>query len=152
MQAFSAASRCLRGSQKAAAKIKGRPSFDMLVAARKPSPRAPAKSPRTDAQAVRWLRTLCLSLPKTHEGLHFGDPSFDVGKRIFASCGGKDGALQIARELLGTRRLLARVVFSSREQVEETHARNPTASLTAEGQGGYIADDVLESLGRAPRP
>ena len=34
---------------------------------------------------LRMMREVCLSLPETVEGEHFGEACFRVGKRIFAT-------------------------------------------------------------------
>jgi len=43
--------------------------------------------------ALRMMREICLSLPETVEADHFGESCFRVRKRIFASCGEKDGVI-----------------------------------------------------------
>jgi predicted DNA-binding protein (MmcQ/YjbR family) len=64
----------------------------------------------TTPTAQRIIREFCLSLPETVEAEHFGEASFRVGKRIFASCGEKGG--------------VCRIVF----QLEPEHARRLIAS------------------------
>src|SRR5262245_18842807 len=64
----------------------------------------------TPHTALRMMREICLSLPETSEGEHFGEASFRVGKRIFATCGEKGG--------------VCRLVF----QLEAKHARRLVAS------------------------
>jgi hypothetical protein len=49
----------------------------------------------TAAEALRRMRELCLSLPDTREGAHFGETAFFVGGRLFATCGAKDGPYAI---------------------------------------------------------
>ena len=49
----------------------------------------------TAKQALEKLREICLSLPDTHEGGHFGDTAFYVKKKLFASCGDKHGVCEI---------------------------------------------------------
>src|SRR5262245_40920800 len=55
------------------------------------------------------MRETCLSLPDTVEADHFGAVCFRVGKRIFASCGEKDGVCRLVLQLEPehTRRLVA---------------------------------------------
>ena len=50
---------------------------------------------KTDAQALAWMRDVCLALPDTSEGNHYGEIVFKVGKAMFASCGAKNGAREI---------------------------------------------------------
>ncbi len=64
----------------------------------------------TNQAALRRMREVCLSLPYAVEAEHFGEACFQVGKRIFASCGEKAG--------------LCRLVF----QLEPEHARRLVAS------------------------
>src|SRR4051812_1790581 len=49
--------------------------------------------------ALATMRRFCLSLPDTTEAAHFGEVCFRVGKKIFASCGEKDGACRVVVEL-----------------------------------------------------
>src|SRR5262245_49550702 len=53
----------------------------------------------TPHTALRMMREICLSLPETSEGEHFGEASFRVGKRIFATCGEKDGVCRLVLQL-----------------------------------------------------
>jgi predicted DNA-binding protein (MmcQ/YjbR family) len=53
----------------------------------------------TAQAALRWMRKTCLSLPDTVEGDHFGESCFRVGKKIFATCGEKDGVCRIVFQL-----------------------------------------------------
>jgi len=64
----------------------------------------------TAQTALRLMREVCLLLPDTVEAEHFGEKCFRVRKRIFASCGEKDG--------------VCRLVF----QLEPEHARRCVAS------------------------
>jgi predicted DNA-binding protein (MmcQ/YjbR family) len=50
---------------------------------------------KTDEQALAWMRKVCLALPDTTEGIHYGEISFKVGKNMFASCGDKRGPRMI---------------------------------------------------------
>ena len=59
---------------------------------------------------LRKMREACLSLPDSVESEHFGEACFRVGRRIFASCGEKEGVY--------------RLVF----QLEPEHARRLVAS------------------------
>jgi predicted DNA-binding protein (MmcQ/YjbR family) len=45
------------------------------------------------------MREFCLSLPDTAESEHFGEACFRVGKRLFASCGEKDGVCRLVFQL-----------------------------------------------------
>jgi predicted DNA-binding protein (MmcQ/YjbR family) len=63
----------------------------------------------TTQTALRMMREVCLSLPETAEAEHFGEACFRVGKRIFASCGEKDGVCRLVFQLAPqhARRLIA---------------------------------------------
>ena len=63
----------------------------------------------TAKTALRMMREVCLSLPDTSEGVHFGEAFFRVGKRGFASCGEKKGICRIVVQLepAHARRLVA---------------------------------------------
>lgn len=41
----------------------------------------------TPAAALKLMRSLCLALPDTTEGTHYGKVSFKVKRKIFATCG-----------------------------------------------------------------
>lgn len=41
----------------------------------------------TPAAALKLMRSICLSLPDTSEGTHYGKASFKVGRKMFATCG-----------------------------------------------------------------
>ena len=49
----------------------------------------------TAAEAFRKMREICLALPDTREGAHFGTTAFYVKGKLFATCGGKDGPCEI---------------------------------------------------------
>src|SRR5262245_64935906 len=49
----------------------------------------------TAAEALRKMREICLALPDTREGDHFGKTAFYVKGKLFATCGGKDGLCEI---------------------------------------------------------
>jgi predicted DNA-binding protein (MmcQ/YjbR family) len=49
----------------------------------------------TAADALAKMREICLALPDTREGDHFGDTAFFVKGKLFATCGGKHGACEI---------------------------------------------------------
>jgi hypothetical protein len=53
----------------------------------------------TATEALEKMREICLALPDTREGPHFGDVMFYVGKKPFASCGTKQGACEIIFQL-----------------------------------------------------
>lgn len=46
-------------------------------------------------EALRKVREICLSLPDTREGDHFGEAAFYVKGRLFATCGEKHGVCEI---------------------------------------------------------
>jgi hypothetical protein len=52
------------------------------------------------AQALAKMREICLALPGTREGDHFGSAAFYVKGKLFATCGAKDGACEIIFGLL----------------------------------------------------
>ena len=56
--------------------------------------RASKRSPVAET-ALRRVRDICLSLPDTTESTHFGEPAFYVRKKLFATCGEKDGPCRI---------------------------------------------------------
>ena len=45
--------------------------------------------------ALRMMRDVSLSLPETVEAKHFREMCFRVRKRVFASCGEKDGVCRL---------------------------------------------------------
>ncbi|MFO0982413.1 MAG: MmcQ/YjbR family DNA-binding protein [Planctomycetota bacterium] len=49
----------------------------------------------TAEEALEKMREICLSLPDTREGSHFGEVAFYVGGKLFATCGQKHGVCQI---------------------------------------------------------
>src|SRR3712207_9163279 len=49
----------------------------------------------TAAEALEKMREICLSLPDTREGDHFGEIAFYVKGKLFATCGGKRGVCEI---------------------------------------------------------
>ena len=49
----------------------------------------------TAEEALEKMREICLSLPGTHEGHHFGETAFYVGSKLFATCGEKHGVCEI---------------------------------------------------------
>ena len=51
---------------------------------------------KSDEQALKWMREVCLALPDTSEGEHYGELVFKAGKALFASCGDKRGPRMIA--------------------------------------------------------
>jgi predicted DNA-binding protein (MmcQ/YjbR family) len=44
------------------------------------------------------VRAICLGLPTTSEGLHFGDISFKAGKKMFATCSADGSELIVQLE------------------------------------------------------
>ena len=49
----------------------------------------------TAAQTLEKMREICLSLPDTREGDHFGQAAFYVKGKLFATCGEKHGVCEI---------------------------------------------------------
>jgi predicted DNA-binding protein (MmcQ/YjbR family) len=49
----------------------------------------------TAEAALKKMREICLSLPDTREGDHFGETAFYVKGKLFATCGEKHGACEI---------------------------------------------------------
>ena len=49
----------------------------------------------TAEQALEKMREICLSLPDTREGDHFGETAFYVSNKLFATCGEKHGIYEI---------------------------------------------------------
>jgi predicted DNA-binding protein (MmcQ/YjbR family) len=49
----------------------------------------------TAEQALEKVREICLSLPDTREGDHFGETAFYVSNKLFATCGEKHGICEI---------------------------------------------------------
>jgi predicted DNA-binding protein (MmcQ/YjbR family) len=52
-----------------------------------------------EAEPLARMREICLSLPNTSEGSHFGQRAFKVGKQMFATCGDKRGEWEIVVQL-----------------------------------------------------
>ena len=46
-------------------------------------------------KALDKMREICLSLPDTREGDHFGETAFYVRGKLFATCGAKHGVCEI---------------------------------------------------------
>ena len=46
-------------------------------------------------KALDMMREICLSLPDTREGDHFGETAFYVRGKLFATCGAKHGVCEI---------------------------------------------------------
>ena len=49
----------------------------------------------TGEEALEKMREICLSLPGTREGDHFGKTAFYVSGKLFATCGEKHGVYEI---------------------------------------------------------
>ncbi len=49
----------------------------------------------TAEEALEKMREICLSLPDTREGDHFGETAFYVKGKLFATCGEKHGVCEI---------------------------------------------------------
>ena len=49
----------------------------------------------TTEEALNKMREICLSLPDTREGEHFGEAAFYVKGKLFATCGEKHGVCEI---------------------------------------------------------
>lgn len=54
---------------------------------------------KTDDEALQWMRDVCLALPNTSEGVHYGEIVFKVGTEMFASCGAKRGPRTIVFQI-----------------------------------------------------
>ena len=50
---------------------------------------------KTDAQALKWMREVCLAYPDATEGVHYGEIVFKSAGKMFASCGDKRGPTMI---------------------------------------------------------
>jgi len=49
----------------------------------------------TAEEALEKMREICLALPDTREGEHFGETAFYVKDKLFATCGEKHGVCEI---------------------------------------------------------
>ena len=49
----------------------------------------------TAKQALQKMQEICLSLPDTRQGNHFGETAFYVKGKLFATCGEKHGPCEI---------------------------------------------------------
>lgn len=49
----------------------------------------------TAEEALEKMREICLALPDTREGAHFGETAFYVKDKLFATCGEKHGVCEI---------------------------------------------------------
>jgi predicted DNA-binding protein (MmcQ/YjbR family) len=54
-----------------------------------------SKTMATLEKALDKMREICLSLPDTREGDHFGETAFYVRGKLFATCGAKHGVCEI---------------------------------------------------------
>lgn len=54
----------------------------------------------TSSEALTNVRRVCQPLPGVTEEDHFGERCFRVGKKIFASCGEKDGKCRIVLQMV----------------------------------------------------
>ena len=59
------------------------------------SARSRSKTMATLEKALDKMREICLSLPDTREGDHFGETAFYVRGKLFATCGAKHGVCEI---------------------------------------------------------
>jgi predicted DNA-binding protein (MmcQ/YjbR family) len=50
----------------------------------------------TADEALKKMREICLALPDTREGDHFGQAGFYVKRKLFATCGEKRGLCEIS--------------------------------------------------------
>src|SRR5262245_54847115 len=68
------------------------------------------------------MRTVCLALPDTSEGIHYGEIVFKVGSKLFASCGDKNGLRTIVFRIepKRTEQLIARDTRFRRYPFEKT--------------------------------
>ena len=53
------------------------------------------KTMATAEEALQKMREICLALPDTREGGHFGQTAFYVKDKLFATCGEKHGLCEI---------------------------------------------------------
>src|SRR5688500_11897768 len=53
------------------------------------------KTMATAEEALQKMREICLALPDTREGGHFGQTAFYVKNKLFATCGEKHGLCEI---------------------------------------------------------
>jgi predicted DNA-binding protein (MmcQ/YjbR family) len=49
----------------------------------------------TSEEALQKMQEICLSLPDTRQGHHFGETAFYVKGKLFATCGEKHGLCEI---------------------------------------------------------
>src|ERR1700741_4584117 len=49
----------------------------------------------TAEEALRKMQEICLSLPDTRQGHHFGETAFYVKDKLFATCGEKHGLCEV---------------------------------------------------------
>ena len=49
----------------------------------------------TAKEALKKMQEICLSLPDTRQGVHFGETAFYVKGKLFATCGEKHGLCEI---------------------------------------------------------
>src|SRR5262245_6480455 len=74
----------------------GRPSARARpVGIIKSSAKRRSKTMATLEKALDKMREICLSLPDTREGDHFGETAFYVRGKLFATCGAKHGVCEI---------------------------------------------------------
>ena len=87
---------------------------------------------KTDAQALKWMREVCLALPDASEGLHYGEIVFKVGAKMFASCGAKSGAREIVFRIdpKATEALLAANGAFTRYPFEKSALRIKASDVT----------------------
>lgn len=102
---------------------------------------------KTDAQALAWMRDVCLALPDASEGIHYGEIVFKVGKAMFASCGAKKGAREIVFRIApeATEALLASDTRFTRYPFEKSALRIKASDVD---DWNALRDNVEESYRR----
>jgi predicted DNA-binding protein (MmcQ/YjbR family) len=53
----------------------------------------------TYQEVLENMRAICLALPDAKEAITWGHPTFRVGEKIFASCGGDDSQMSLGCKL-----------------------------------------------------
>jgi len=103
-----------------------------------------------DKAALLKMRKICLSLPNTREGTHFGESVFRVGTRIFASCGEKTGRCRLVFQLEPAH---ARKLVESDNRFEPYSRQAHCVSMDAGDVKTWteVRALVLESYGRNAR-
>jgi predicted DNA-binding protein (MmcQ/YjbR family) len=115
---------------------------------------------KSDAQALQWMRDVCLALPGTSEATHFGEIAFKVGSKLFATCGDKRGPRVIVFRIDAKRtaELLERDPRFQRYPYEKSALRIAAADvddweqLRGFVQESYRAESQTAQPGRTRKP